>query len=266
MHLGVVLVYRYRITGIGIKICRYRRSHDRLIFTSNVHEEGIYFNTGSWWLFLFLACYHQKPKSSQYKAKPITDMHSISHYISNDLVYFVTGMLSVLSAFWKCLCLYLSALLRLALILTNYGKHIKAGTVCIMIGVYSLSLQWRHNGRDGVSNHQPHDYYSTVYSGADQRKHQSSVSLAFVRGIHLWPVNSPHKWPVTREMFPFDDVIMMTTVVYRLPWRTISVIMLINNITGILLGMGPPSKRRRYNVTWCIILSITFFVGRHRTG
>ena len=51
-------------------------------------------------------------------------------------------------------------------------------------------------------------YYSTVYSGADQRKHQSPASLAFVRGIHRWPVNSPHKWPVTRKMFPFDDVIM----------------------------------------------------------
>ena len=49
--------------------------------------------------------------------------------------------------------------------------------------------------------------YLTVYSGADQRKHQSSASLAFVRGIHRWPVNSPHKWPVTRKMFPFDDVI-----------------------------------------------------------
>ena len=50
--------------------------------------------------------------------------------------------------------------------------------------------------------------YSTVYSGADQRKHQSSASLASVRGIHRWPVNSPHKGPVTRKMFPFDDVIM----------------------------------------------------------
>ena len=50
--------------------------------------------------------------------------------------------------------------------------------------------------------------YSTVYSGADQRKHQSSVSLAFVRGIHRWPVNSSRKRPVTRKMFPFDDVIM----------------------------------------------------------
>ena len=50
--------------------------------------------------------------------------------------------------------------------------------------------------------------YSTVYSGADQRKHQSFASLALVRGIHLWPVNSPHKGPVTRKMFPFDYVIM----------------------------------------------------------
>ena len=57
--------------------------------------------------------------------------------------------------------------------------------------------------------------YSKVYSGADQRKHQSSASLAFVRGIHRWPVNSPHKWPVTRKMFPFDDVIMIWTVGQR---------------------------------------------------
>ena len=45
--------------------------------------------------------------------------------------------------------------------------------------------------------------YSTVYSGADRRKHQSFASLAFVRGIYQWPVNSPHKGPVTRKMFPF---------------------------------------------------------------
>ena len=50
--------------------------------------------------------------------------------------------------------------------------------------------------------------YSTVYSDADQRKHHSCASLAFVWGIHRRPVNSPHKWPVTRKMFPFDDVIM----------------------------------------------------------
>ena len=50
--------------------------------------------------------------------------------------------------------------------------------------------------------------YSILYSGADQRKYRRSVSLAFVRGIHRWSLNSPHIWPVTRKMFPFDDVIM----------------------------------------------------------
>ena len=50
--------------------------------------------------------------------------------------------------------------------------------------------------------------YSIVYSDADQRKHQSSASLAFVWGIHRGSVNSLHKWPVTRKIFPFDDVIM----------------------------------------------------------
>ena len=50
--------------------------------------------------------------------------------------------------------------------------------------------------------------YSTAYSGADQRKHQSSKPLAFVWKIHRWPVNSPHKGPVTRKMFAFDDVTM----------------------------------------------------------
>ena len=54
--------------------------------------------------------------------------------------------------------------------------------------------------------------YSIIYSGADQRKHQSSTSLAFVQGIHWWPLNSPHKWPVTWKMFPFDDVIIHMSV------------------------------------------------------
>ena len=58
--------------------------------------------------------------------------------------------------------------------------------------------------------------FSTVYFCTDQRKHQSSASLAFVRGIHRRPVNSPHKWPVTREMFPFDEIIMWNLLI-RVP-------------------------------------------------
>ena len=58
--------------------------------------------------------------------------------------------------------------------------------------------------------------YSTVYSGADKRKHQSSASLAFVRGIHRGPLIYPHKWPVTRKMFPFDDVTIRYWIGLRL--------------------------------------------------
>ena len=50
---------------------------------------------------------------------------------------------------------------------------------------------------------------SSLYSGADQRKHRSSASLALCGEFrYRGPVNSPHKWPVTRKSIPFDDVIM----------------------------------------------------------
>ena len=68
--------------------------------------------------------------------------------------------------------------------------------------------QWHHNGRDGVSNHQPHDCLLYRLFRCRSKEASSSASLAFVRGIHRWPANSPHKWPVTRKMFPFDDVII----------------------------------------------------------
>ena len=87
------------------------------------------------------------------------------------------------------------------------------------------ALQWRHNEHDGVSNHQPHDCLLNLHSGPNQRKHQSSASLAFVREIHRWPVN-PHKRPVTRKMFSFDDVTM---------WMELS---LVNNCTIKIPGIS----------------------------
>ena len=68
-----------------------------------------------------------------------------------------------------------------------------------------ITLQWRHNGNNGVSNHQPRHCLLNRLS----RRRSKKTSLAFVRGIHRWPVNSPHKGPVTRKMLPFDDVIMV---------------------------------------------------------
>ena len=61
---------------------------------------------------------------------------------------------------------------------------------------------------------------STVYSGADERKHQSSSSLAFLKRIHQWLVHSPHKGTVTQKMFPFDDVIMtLQDLIHLWKWR-----------------------------------------------
>ena len=65
-----------------------------------------------------------------------------------------------------------------------------------------ITLQWRQSTLASQITS------LTIYSGTDQRKHQSSASLAFMRGIHLWPVNSPHKGPVMQKMFLFDDTIM----------------------------------------------------------
>ena len=63
--------------------------------------------------------------------------------------------------------------------------------------------------------------YSTVYSDADQIKHQSSASLAFGMGIHRRPAKFPHKGLVTQKMFPFDDVIMKCTKNDILPWQVL---------------------------------------------
>ena len=101
----------------------------------------------------------------------------------------------------------ISSLISLYIDLCNDFSHwlISCPAIAMHQSLVRLSLQWRHNEQDGVSNPK-----RLVYSGSDQIKHQSSASLAYVRGIHRWPVNSQHKGPVTRKMFPIDDVIMWT--------------------------------------------------------
>ena len=71
-----------------------------------------------------------------------------------------------------------------------------------------IALLWHYNGRGSIWNHQPHDCLLNLLFRRTSKKIQSSASLAFVWGSHRGPVNSPHKWPVTQKMFPFDDVIM----------------------------------------------------------
>ena len=49
---------------------------------------------------------------------------------------------------------------------------------------------------------------SNVCSGADQREHANSASLAYVKGNQRWPLDSLHKGPVTEKIFPFHEGIM----------------------------------------------------------
>ena len=81
-----------------------------------------------------------------------------------------------------------------------------------------MTLRWRHNDHSGVSNHQSHGCLLNRLFRCKSKKHQSSASLAFVREIHRGPVNFPHKWPVTRKMFPFDDVIMFSRILAGNKW------------------------------------------------
>ena len=88
--------------------------------------------------------------------------------------------------------------------LRNMGKYIRYSDIIMGMVAYQITSLM--------------NVYSTVYSDTDQRKDQSSASLAFLRGSHRGPVNSPHKGPVTWKMFPFDDVIMNPLLLYT--WWT----------------------------------------------
>ena len=70
-----------------------------------------------------------------------------------------------------------------------------------IVGHLNASLQWRYDERGGVSNHQRLDCLLDRLFRRRSKKHQGSASLVFVRGIQRWPVNSPHKGPVTRKCF-----------------------------------------------------------------
>ena len=96
-----------------------------------------------------------------------------------------------------------------------------------------------------------------AFSGTDQRKHQSSASLAFVRGIHRWPVDSPHKGPGTPNMFH-----LMTSschdhsVLHTADGRRVEALSVVSHeqgldllsFTGTILCMRPTSERWCYNV------------------
>ena len=99
---------------------------------------------------------------------------------------------------WKTNCHFCYCLKWLAFVTCNYTYHIP--------------YHWHHNERNDVSNHQPHDCLLNHLFRHRSKKTSNSASLAFMRRIHQWQVNSPHKGTVTWKMFPFDDMIIPSLV------------------------------------------------------
>ena len=146
---------------------------------------------------------------------------------------------------WAAFIIFLD--LRLLIVSSQLAKHI---TLYLLSPLFDYTTKPKQNPIPKKSHHYSDVImgtmtsqitslmivYSTVYPGADQRKHQSSASLAFLRGIHRWPVNSPHTGPVTRKMFPFDDVIIPRLSIYNvIPlYQSISVLVMPHGTTGPL--------------------------------
>ena len=120
------------------------------------------------------------------------------------------------NAHWKLGCIERLKSCVTAIVYVMFGfVNLGIDPVLLEYLMITMTLQWGHNGcAMGSQITSLTIVYSTVhcFTGADQRKHQSSSSLAFVREIHRWPVNCTHKWPITQKMSQFDDAIMYVIV------------------------------------------------------
>ena len=90
----------------------------------------------------------------------------------------------------------------------RYSHKISFNNVSFFFRLHTPSLWWRHNDHDSVSNHQPHECLLDRLFRRSSKKTSKLRVTGFCVGNSPGPVNSPHKGPVTRKMFPFDDVIM----------------------------------------------------------
>ena len=102
---------------------------------------------------------------------------------------------------------------------------------------WESSLQLCHNGRDGISSHQPHDFLLKRLFRRRSKKTSKLRATALCKGIHRWPANSLHKGPVTRKMFPFDDVIKFSWCLMQTNISTWQILNFVN-ATGICDSSG----------------------------
>ena len=103
-----------------------------------------------------------------------------------------------------------SALIRTFLTVASRKPLADVDVQCKTISDTCKSWHWRHNDHDGVSNHQPHGCLLNRLFRRRSKKTSKLLVTGLCAGNSPGPVNSPHKRPVTRKMFPFDDVIVQT--------------------------------------------------------
>ena len=104
--------------------------------------------------------------------------------------------------------------MTILLCVSNNSVLIRKIDIHAWSGLYWIGghpFQWRHNGRGSVSNHQPHHCLLNCWFRHRSKKTSKLCVTGLFVGNSPGPVNSPHKWPVTRKRFPFDDVIMTST-------------------------------------------------------
>ena len=108
----------------------------------------------------------------------------------------------------------------------------------------ATSLHWRHNDHDGVSNHQPRGCLLNRLFSRRSKKTSKLRVIGLCAGNSPGPVNSPHKGPVTRKIFPFDDVIMW----WRRHMETLSKLPCVKSFHRSL--MVSPNK---WPITWALV-------------
>ena len=136
------------------------------------------------------------------------------------------------SIFWTkiCDCDRHKRFLLVIAIRFYFQGFINAGSV-VCLSVF-FALHWCHNDHDGVSNHQPHGCLLNRLFKRRSKKTSKLRVTGLCVGNSPGPVNSPHKGPVTRKMFPFDDVIMSdASLALGWLWRR-QITVMVSRITG----------------------------------
>ena len=115
---------------------------------------------------------------------------------------------------WYWLYLFL---IPLDFIISMISCNCSTPMICNIKPLNNIALQWRHNECNGVSNHRRLHCLLNCWLSCRSKKTPKLRVTDLCAGIHRWTVNSPHKWPVTRKMFPFDDVIITCYYIYSYP-------------------------------------------------